>query len=107
MFDVDGVKYVPVSPAERTCDAIDCTYDSIATEIKIEKSVLFKGVAMNVKQVMPYTFYANNNIETLKIDNDGNIGDYAFSDCTNLVTATISNNGDIGDYAFSDCTNLV
>ena len=27
MFEVDGVKYVPVSPSERTCDAIDCVYD--------------------------------------------------------------------------------
>jgi small conductance mechanosensitive channel len=27
MFEVKGIRYVPVSPSERTCDAIDCTYD--------------------------------------------------------------------------------
>ena len=26
LFEVDGIRYVPVNPSERTCDAIDCTY---------------------------------------------------------------------------------
>ena len=30
LIEVDGVKYVPVSPSERTCDAIDCRYDDSA-----------------------------------------------------------------------------
>ena len=107
LFEVGGVKYVPVSPAERTCDAIDCVYDSTAVDINIEKTVLFKGIAMNVKQVMPYTFYANKNIKTIKVDNDGIVGNYAFNGCTSLNSATISNNGYIGESAFSDCSSLV
>ena len=107
LFEVGGVKYVPVSPAERTCDAIDCVYDSTAVDINIEKTVLFKGIAMNVKQVMPYTFYANKNIKTIKVENDGIVGNYAFNGCTSLATATISNNGGIGDYAFSYCSSLI
>ena len=107
LFEVGGVKYVPVSPAERTCDAIDCVYDSAVVDINIEKTVLFKGIAMNVKQVMPYTFYANKNIKTIKVENDGIVGNYAFNGCTSLATATISNNGGIGDYAFSDCSSLI
>ena len=106
LFEVGGVKYVPVSPAERTCDAIDCVYDSTAVDINIEKTVLFKGIAMNVKQVMPYTFYANKNIKTIKVDNDGIVGNYAFNGCTSLNSATISNNGSVGDYAFNGCTSL-
>ena len=106
LFEVGGVKYVPVSPAERTCDAIDCVYDSTAVDINIEKTVLFKGIAMNVKQVMPYTFYANKNIKTIKVDNDGIVGNYAFNGCTSLNSATISNNGYIGERAFSGCTTL-
>ena len=106
LFEVGGVKYVPVSPAERTCDAIDCVYDSTALDINIEKTVLFKGIAMNVKQVMPYTFYANKNIKTIKVDNDGIVGNYAFNGCTSLNSATISNNGYIGERAFSGCTTL-
>ena len=107
LFEVGGVKYVPVSPAERTCDAIDCVYGSTAVDINIEKVVLFKGIAMNVKQVMPYTFYANKNIKTIKVENDGIVGNYAFNGCTSLATATISNNGGIGDYAFCDCSSLI
>ena len=106
LFEVGGVKYVPVSPAERTCDAIDCVYDSTAVDFNIEKTVLFKGIAMNVKQVMPYTFYDNKNIKTIKVDNDGIVGNYAFKGCTSLNSATISNNGGIGDYAFGGCTTL-
>ncbi|MBP3408733.1 MAG: leucine-rich repeat protein [Bacteroidaceae bacterium] len=62
---------------------------------------------MNVKQVMPYTFYANKNIKTIKVDNDGIVGNYAFNGCTSLNSATISNNGYIGESAFSDCSSLV
>ena len=107
LFEVGGVKYVPVSPAERTCDAIDCVYDSTAVDINIEKTVLFKGIAMNVKQVMPYTFYANKNIKTIKVENDGIVGYDAFNGCTSLNSATISNNGYIGERAFSGCSSLV
>ena len=102
MFEVDGVRYVPVSPAERTCDAIDCTYnDTTSVDIIIGKTVSFKGIAMNVKEIMPYTLYANKKIKSVKVENEGNIGNYAFYGCTALETANISNNGNIGDYAFN------
>ena len=107
IFEAGGVKYVPVSPAERTSDAIDCVYGSTAVDINIEKTVLFKGIAMNVKQVMPYAFYGNIHVKTLKVENDGVVGNYAFNGCTSLATATISNNGNIGYYAFNGCTSLV
>ena len=107
MFEVDGVRYVPVSPAERTCDAIDCTYnDTTSVDIIIGKTVSFKGIAMNVKEIMPYTLYANKKIKSVKVENEGNVGNYAFSGCTELETATVSNEGNIGDYAFTGCTAL-
>ncbi len=106
IFEACGVKYVPVSPVERTCDAIDCVYGSAAVDINIEKTVLFKGIAMNVKQVMPYAFYGNIHVKTLKVENDGVVGNYAFNGCTSLNSATISNNGSVGDYAFNGCTSL-
>ena len=107
IFEVDGVKYVPVSPAERTCDAIDCAYnDTTSVDIVIGKTVSYKGISMNVKEIMPYALYANEKIKSVKFENEGNIGDYAFSGCTALQTADISNEGNIGDYAFTGCTTL-
>ena len=103
MFEVDGVRYVPVSPAERTCDAIDCAYnDTTSVDIIIGKTVSFKGIAMNVKEIMPYALYANKKIKSVKVENEGNIGNYAFSGCTALTTANISNNGSIGKNAFEN-----
>ena len=108
MFEVDGVRYVPVSPAERTCDAIDCAYnDTVAVDVVIGKTVSFKGVAMNVKEIMPYIFYANKYIKSVKTENEGNIGDRAFSGCAALTSADVSNKGDVGSYAFSGCTALI
>lgn len=43
MFETDGVTYVPVSPSERTCDAIDCSYDSA-----VEQSILAKPFRIKV-----------------------------------------------------------
>ena len=107
IFEVDGVKYVPVSPAERTCDAIDYAYnDTTSVDIVIGKTVSYKGISMNVKEIMPYALYANKKIKSVKFENGGNIGDYAFCGCTALQTADISNEGNIGDYAFSGCTAL-
>lgn len=81
VFEVDGVKYVPVSPSERTCDAIDCVYDCSAADTKITSTVSYKGVTMSVQKVQPYVCYGNTFIENLTCDNDGEIAQYAFYGC--------------------------
>ena len=96
LFVVDGVKYVPVSPSERTCDAIDCLYDESAKNIHIGKTVSYKGVSMTVKDVNPYACYDNDKVETVTIDHDGNIGNYAFYDCDSIVNIVLNNSGTIG-----------
>ena len=104
MFEVDGIKYVPVSPSERTCDAIDCMYDTSAEDIKIGKTVSYNGVSLNVKDIKPYTCYMNNYIKSIDISNDGDIGNYAFYYCGSnqaMPLVNISNDGSIGQYAFS------
>ena len=106
MFEMDGVKYVPVSPAERTCDVIDCAYDSKATAINVSETTSFKGIAMTVKEVMPYTFYGNNHIKEVNIAHKGIIGDYAFYDCDAIETVFVSNQGNIGYKAFYDCDGI-
>ena len=106
MFEVDGVKYVPVSPSERTCDAIDCLYDNNAENIHIGKTVTNKGITLTVKQVHPYAFYRNPYIKNIELTFDGNIGDYAFYGLTGSFTANINNAGTIGVSAFYGSTGL-
>ena len=106
LFEVDGVKYVPVSPSERTCDAIDCTYDAAAENINIGKTVSYKGIAMTVNNIKPYTCYQNTFIKSADVSCNGSIGDYAFYGCAFLNNVTLSNNRGIGTYAFSGNTSL-
>ena len=57
LFEVDGIRYVPVNPSERTCDAIDCTYAPEHTDISLCRTVSYKGVSMTLKDIKPYTCY--------------------------------------------------
>ena len=107
IFEVNGIKYVPVSPSERTCDALDCIYAVDPYEVKINKKVNYKGVDMTVREINPYTAYKCANIKKAYIDIDGSIGDNAFSDCINLSSVNIKRANDIGNNTFSGCTNLV
>ena len=107
IFETGGLKYVPVSPSERTCDAIDCSYDNTA-DIVIGKTVNYNGVEMTLLDVNDYICYGNNSIKTLSINEyGGRIGKRSFQDCTDLETVVIHNMADsIGDAAFNNCINL-
>ena len=107
MFEVNGVKYVPVSPSERTCHAIDCAYNSTAAAINVSETASFKGIAMTVKEVMPYTFYGNKHIKEVNISHKGNIGNYAFYDCDSVQSVELSNEGNVGSQAFYDCDGML
>ena len=106
LFEVDGVKYVPVSPSDRTCDAIDCLYDDGAENIHVGKTVTNQGITLTVKQVHPYAFYDNDYIKNVDLSFNGNVGNYAFYGCSALTKATINHVGTIGDYAFNSCTSM-
>lgn len=104
-FDVDGIRYVPVSPSERTCDAIDCVYDESATNTKVASTVEYKGVTLNVKNIRPYLAYNNKFIKTLTVDNDGELADHVFSYCSNMKSATLGQKvSAIGSHAFQGCS---
>ena len=105
-FITDGVKYVPVSPSERTCDIIDGCYDNTAENIIISPEVLFKNVSMSVKTLAQYAFYNNQSIKKVNMKFDGNIGNRAFSECANLQEINIEISGTIDTYAFCNCTGL-
>ncbi|MCC8038467.1 MAG: leucine-rich repeat protein [Bacteroidales bacterium] len=105
-FEVDGVKYVPLSPSDRTCVAIDCTYAPEDSVINIGETVNYRGVDMKVIDVYQNALRYNPCIKSFSDSNAGNIGDFALYGCTSLQTATISNKGSIGDNALRDCTSL-
>lgn len=106
-FDVDGIRYVPVSPSERICDAIDCVYDKSAANTKISSTVAYKNVNMTVNTIQPYLANNNKYIETLFVNNDGELAKYAFSGCNNIKSITLGKNiSKIGDYSFSGCSSL-
>ena len=105
-FVVDGIRYVPVSPSERTCDAIDCLYDESAENINIAETVTNKGFTLTVKKVNPYTCYGNKHIKNVKLSLKGDIGNSAFYGCTGLKTGNVSNQGGIGGLAFGSCSAL-
>lgn len=107
MFEVDGVKYVPVSLSDRTCDAIDCKYDESVENVNIGSTVTYRGVALTVKQVHPYAFIGNPYIREAQLNFNGTVGEYAFNGCKMLRTATTGSlvTG-IGTYSFGGCTSL-
>lgn len=106
-FDVDGIRYVPVSPSERTCDAIDCIYDENAVNMKIAPTTVYQSITMTVKSIKPYLAFNNNYIKTLTIDNDGAIPEYAFAGCSNIRSVKLSEKvTDIGSSAFQGCRSL-
>lgn len=106
-FVVDGIKYVPVSPSDRTCDAIDCVYDETSENTKISETVSYKKIAMSVINVNPYTCYGNTYIKNAEVTSSGILGNYVFYGCSNMESATIGDKiTSIGSYAFSGCTAL-
>ena len=106
-FEVDGIRYVPISPSERTCDAIDCVYNESAEDTNISSTTVFKGITMTVKNIQPYFAYNNKFIKRLIIDNDGEITYNAFRGCSNVKSVTLGAKVSvIGEYAFQGCSSL-
>ena len=107
MFEVGGVKYVITSAKERTCDVIDCCYDSRAANVAVDSVVTYRNIKLTVKNINDYALYKNNHIKQAYVNNDGNVGTDAFYDCDSIAgDVTIENNGDIGLYAFYDCDGI-
>ena len=105
MFEVGGVKYVPLSTKE--CDVIDCCYDVSAANLAVDSIVLYKNRKMTVKNINDYSFYNNKYIKQAYVNNDGYVGAYAFYDCDSIVgDVVVENNGYIGGSAFYDCDGI-
>ena len=107
LFEVGGIKYVPTSPSERMCDAIDCAYDA-TSDVRIGRTVNYQGIEMTVEDIRPYTCYDNDSVKTLHLDGYvGDIGDNAFYDCDSLAGVTIPSTVDsLGNNCFRSCSSL-
>jgi len=107
MFEVDGIKYVPVSPSERTCDAIDCVYNESAENTKISNTVTYKNITMTVKNVGDSICSGNTFIKELDYSYNGGILSKNFSGCSNITSITIGGGVErMIESAFSDCKNI-
>ncbi len=105
MFEVDGVKYVPLSTKE--CDVIDCCYDVTVANVAVDSIVMYKSRKMTVKNINNYSFYNNKYIKQAYVNNDGYVGDYAFYGCDSIVgDVVVENNGFIGASAFWNCDGI-
>ena len=106
LFEVGGVKYVLISAKDRTCDIIDCAYNSSAENIVIDSLVTYRNIKLTVKNINNYAFFKNDSIRSAVIKNNGYIGNYAFYENDSIRSAVIKNNGAIGGCAFYGCDSL-
>ena len=107
LFEVEGVKYVPVSPSERTCDAIDCAYKKTVEHIDIGKTVTNRGITLTVRKINPYICYGNTFIKDTKLHFKGIIDQQTFYGCSAMQTAELGQEiTGIETGAFNACTKL-
>jgi len=102
MFEVDGVKYVPLSPSERTCMAVDGTYDEADSIINIGKTVSYKGIEMTVKEIGKHLLRNSPYVKNVSVSAECAIPDYAFYGCDSLSNVVLENVGGVGEYAFQN-----
>ena len=107
MFEVDGVKYVPLSMSERTCEAIDAVYDESAALTKIGTKVTYRGITFTMKYVRPYTCIGNTFVDNVELTDLPFIEDHVFDGCTNLQRVKLPETvAWLGFASFKDCSTL-
>ena len=108
IFEVGGIKYVPVSPSEKKCDAIDCLYDASAKSITLTPNVSYRGIDMDLVEIMPYLCCNNQYIVDVQWNVVNDIPNNSFQSCKSLKDFIIKEHiTSIGEYALSDCISLV
>ena len=107
MFEVNGIRYVPVSPSERTCTAIDCTYSPEIKNIIISPTVNYRGIEMSVIELNPYLLSYNKDIETIDLSVAIDIPANFAKGCTQLRNINIPTDiTSIGEGSFYNCSSL-
>jgi hypothetical protein len=108
MFEVDGIRYVLVNPAQRTCDALDVFSVHSDSILSIDAQVTYRNINLSVKQIGQYIAYNRKDIKELNID-EGIVAikSKAFSDCSSLQNVQLGNDiTTLGDSAFAGAITL-
>ncbi len=104
-FDAGGLRYVPVSPSERTCAIIDCLYN--AKNVTIANTVTYDGVSLDVTEINPNIFVNNESLTSLNYNVALNIPDNFAYGCSNLSSLKLADGIEtIGENAFRGCVSL-
>lgn len=107
MFSTDGVKYVPTSMANRTCEAIDAVYNESSKLTKLGTSVTYREKSFKVDYVHPYTCHGNTFVENLELTDLPFIEDFVFKGCSNLQSVKLPETVEwLGESSFHDCSSL-
>lgn len=106
IFEVDGIKYVPVSSEQQSCAVIDCTYTPANKTVVIPAKVNYRGHEMAVAETCSYALCNNKFVENLQLKYSGAIATGFAQNCTNLRAIDFGSVDAIGDYAFLGCCVL-
>ena len=106
-FEIDGTIFVPSNMQERKCCVIDYNVNNSLNNVVINEFVSYKGVDLQVEDVMPYSFYNNSTLGSLTLKNNGKIGKSAFNGCSSLLKLNIPVCiTQVEDSAFANCAKL-
>lgn len=106
-FEINGTVFVPSNMQERKCCVIDYNVNNSLNNVVINEFVSYKGIDLQVEDVMPYSFYNNSTLGSLTLKNNGKIGKSAFNGCSSLLKLNIPVSiTQVEDSAFANCAKL-
>lgn len=105
-FEINGIKYVIVNPSTRTCDAIDCIKNKTVENITLENNVSYRGLNFKIEKCKAI-FIGNQFVKNVKLNLEGETGDYQFYGCKKLEKVELGNQiTSIGSSVFENCSSL-
>lgn len=104
LFWVDGILYTLESPADRTCIAIGCDYDSNKEDWELNSEVTNQGISLKIINYGNYCFANNKNIKRISTGEMTQICNGTFMFCESIQKIDIGEEIErIGENAFYGC----